>query len=281
LGENGWRPRETGPLAPLEDQPLAGRDFAASALFPTEWWKTLSVELLSELVVDAFASAFCDAFLDGGITLLEVAEGWGTPSQTKGMAQSSSEPMLGRPNTLRPLRRPFQTMPPHGDTKLESKASHSSRGPVEGFMMSGLPQDSHDAWTLKRYHACQPLETFERRIHKATEMQRPRRHIARELDNTADLRKFSWPMTATNFPRAWDQTTRRRDRSAPASRHERNAPAQEPEQDDQWLLRLGKDGKTTFPYSLALHRAFLESQPDPILKEKARKLAPLRMTGSW
>merc|ERR1712107_74088 len=60
LGEKNWKPRELGILAPLEEQPLAGREFSASALFPTEWWKTLSVDLIAELVVDAFSSAFVD-----------------------------------------------------------------------------------------------------------------------------------------------------------------------------------------------------------------------------
>merc|ERR1712217_97752 len=166
-------------------------------------------------------------------------------------------------------------MPPQGDTKFSTGHSSPSRGPSEGFMMSGLPQDSHDAWTLKRYHACQPLDTFQTRIHRATEMQRPRRHIMRKLDDTEDLRKFSWPMTATNFPRAWDQTTRRREvrTVTSTSRPERGAPPPtESDEDKNFLLRIDKDGKTKFPYSLALHKAFLESQPDDVLKEKARKL---------
>eukprot|EP00421_Protoceratium_reticulatum_P028890 CAMPEP_0168462338 /NCGR_PEP_ID=MMETSP0228-20121227/54469_1 /TAXON_ID=133427 /ORGANISM="Protoceratium reticulatum, Strain CCCM 535 (=CCMP 1889)" /LENGTH=171 /DNA_ID=CAMNT_0008477721 /DNA_START=1 /DNA_END=513 /DNA_ORIENTATION=- len=56
---------------PLEDQPLAGMGYAASALFPTEWWKVLSPELLAELIVDAFSGTFCGALVDGGAELLE------------------------------------------------------------------------------------------------------------------------------------------------------------------------------------------------------------------
>merc|ERR1712087_902200 len=110
-------------------------------------------------------------------------------------------------------------------------------------------------------------------------MQRPRRHVPRKREDIEDLRKFSWPMTATNFPGVWDQTTRRRERPVATSRSERGAQAAEPEKEESRLLWLGKDGKTLFPYSLALHRAFLNSQPDPILREKARKLAPLPGSG--
>jgi len=46
-------------------------------------------------------------------------------------------------------------------------------------------------------------------------------------------------------------------------------------------MDIGKDGKTTFPYSLASHRAFLDALPDPALRAKARKLAPVRTTDTW
>jgi hypothetical protein len=83
-------------------------------------------------------------------------------------------------------------------------------------------------------------------------------------------------MTATNFPEAWNKAT-----SPPKARTKANS---EWDDDDEpggeWLLRV-KRGKTTFPYSLVSHRAFLESQPNPALKDKAKKLAPLNLTSSW
>jgi hypothetical protein len=103
-------------------------------------------------------------------------------------------------------------------------------------------------------------------------------------------------MTATNFPTHWDKATQRRDardrlNMAPipaAASGERGARREAPgiaspgaqawKKDEPWLLGKDRLGRTTFPYSLALHRAFLESQPDPVLKEKAQKVAPLRLT---
>merc|ERR1719203_2760082 len=73
-----------------------------------------------------------------------------------------------------------------------------------GFTMSGLSSDEHKAWAVRHYHACKPLEPFTKRIHQAAELQRPRRHIRRQVEDPMSP-KFCWPMTATNFPVAWDR----------------------------------------------------------------------------
>jgi len=78
-------------------------------------------------------------------------------------------------------------------------------------------------------------------------------------------------MMATNFPSAWEDRTRKK--RPPGARPE-------PPKEDKSLMTVDAEGRTTFPYSVALHKAFLESQRDPALKAKAYALAPLRLTQS-
>lgn len=277
LGD-GWKPPQDP--TPLEEQTLAGVGYAASALFPTEWWQALNAELLAKLVVDAFAGAFCDALLDGAATLLETAEGW-APPLPRPLAASASEPAL--PPPARPLGAALGALPAlaspgggQGGGRQRPGGAAAGAGGQGGGAASGS-----EAWTTKRYHACQQLDSLKGRIQRNTELQRPRRRITSTgRENKEDLRKYNWPMTATNFPEVWDRTTRPPP-SKPGSGAGQRHVASQPGLERSWLLDIGRDGKTTFPYSLASHRAFLEAQPDPILKEKAMKLAPLRMTGAW
>merc|ERR1712008_326454 len=105
----------------------------------------------------------------------------------------------------------------------------------------------------------------------------PRSSGGSENAGGADARKWLLPMAATHLPEAWDTATRRLpSHTMNPGRGSVSAAADTKERPD--VLSIGKDGKTTFPYSLASHRAFLEAQPDPLLKVKAAKLAPLRLT---
>merc|ERR1712037_674087 len=52
------------------------------------------------------------------------------------------------------------------------------------------------------------------------------------------------------------------------------------EMNPTWLIKNDAAGRSIFPYSLAAHRAFIDSQPEDWLKEKAREAAPMMFT-SW
>merc|ERR1711972_111932 len=156
--------------------------------------------------------------------------------------------------------------------RLRSDRENQEDKSVEGFTMAGLPKDSWQAWNTQSFHKCKSIEPLAKRIQNATDAQRPqRRSFITQKRRPPDHRKYLWPMTATNFPAAWNQAT------YPRARFQA-----EPEVDDHdelkdgWLIKI-KHGKTTFPYSLVSHRAFIESQSTPNLREKARKLAPLRL----
>lgn len=250
--------RSTPP--PMVDDP-------AMAFFPTDWSNCLTDETLAELIVDAYSNAFCDAFLDSAVSLVEVSSKWNAVQSESLMSlgQSMSEPSLQKPTANRRLRNTAHT----DKALLQMGLVHESTS-TDGFTMSGLSNDSWEAWNSQDYHKCKKLDPFVKRIEKATEMQRPQRQLNRQ-GPPADQRKYVWPMSTTNFPRQWESTPYRRTMVTEFKDDEELPP-------DKWLLRIGKDGKTTFPYSLVSHRAFLESQRDPVLKEKARKIAPLRFS---
>lgn len=269
----------------------------ATAFFPAEWSNCLTEETLADLIVDAYSGAFCEAFLDGSISLVEVANkmNFAQDASLGNLQKSMSEPSLLKPSANRRLR-----ITSHTDKALLSmghseQQSSSSDG---GFTMNGLTKDPWEAWNSRNFHKCKPLDPFVKRIERATEMQRPSRRIVKRPEESPDLRKYVLPMSATHFPEAWDRapeeekTPKRQSaaqRSATASSAQLEGTEEAPDEiteapDEgvsQWLLKVGKEGKTTFPYSLVSHRAFLESQSDPILKEKARKIAPLRLTNDW
>lgn len=242
--------------------------------FPPEWSSCLSEETLADLIVDAYSSAFVDAFIDAGVSLIEVSNKWDLARSTSfsGLQQSMSEPTLQQPKTMRKLRGTIGT-----DKSLLRMGSSEEAASSTGFPMSGLSSDPWEAWNARTYHKCKPLDPFMTRINNATQSQRPHRRIVKRVESVADQRKYNWPMAATNFPESWNK--------APQKQRPPIHDAREEEYDAEpppgWLLRITKGGKTTFPYSLVSHRAFLDSQPDPVLKEKARKLAPLKLTNAW
>merc|ERR1712039_365576 len=53
------------------------------------------------------------------------------------------------------------------------------------------------------------------------------------------------------------------------------------EMNPTWLIGNDSSGRTIFPYSLAAHRAFVDAQPEEWLREKAKEVAPLKLTSSW
>eukprot|EP00933_Yihiella_yeosuensis_P049787 TRINITY_DN4712_c2_g1_i1.p1 TRINITY_DN4712_c2_g1~~TRINITY_DN4712_c2_g1_i1.p1 ORF type:complete len:469 (+),score=84.13 TRINITY_DN4712_c2_g1_i1:77-1483(+) len=202
--------------------------------------------------------------------------------------------------SLRALERPFRSMPPNDNTKLLGPRGGNSptlkKSASEGFAMA--PRTKGDSWNLRKFHGSLPLDSYERRIRESTEMQRPKRRLRRpERDPLGP--KYSLPMLATNFAAGWDGCAPLPPKektavlsgsgAAAAAAMSSSSPTGEDEDDEwdeeepqgySWLQRKGRDGKTLFPYSLVSHRAFLDSQTDPVLKEKAMKIAPLRMTSS-
>jgi hypothetical protein len=156
--------------------------------------------------------------------------------------------------------------------------------------MKGLPRDSHEAWMAHQYHPSEATDGFRTRIKDTTEAQRPHRRLVRPKPKSDDdQRKYSWPMTKTHLPEIWEDTTQKRKarmpRAAMGGAGRRgggaDAGAEDDEDEDKGNGLLGVDtrsGKTTFPYSLVLHKAFLDSQPDEVLKAKAHIAAPLRLS---
>jgi len=254
----------------------------AAAFFPQEWSNCLTEDTLADLIVDAFCGEFCDAFLDGAISLVEVANKMNTTQSVSNrsmsmteLEQSMSATSLSRPSANRRLRNTS-----HTDKALLSMTQDEDWcAPSGGFTMSGLTKDPWDAWNSTNIHKCKPLDPFVKRIARATEIQRPQRRMVKPSGSSPDLRRFVVPMAATHFPEAWDRKPKpiaKRRQSMQMEPVESTADAEE-----KWLLKVDKSGKTTFPYSLVSHRAFLNSQSDPILKEKALKLAPLRFTDTF
>lgn len=276
LSEAGWKPPPPPPPErSLMEKDLSALDLAAERLFPRDWWNVCNEEVLAEMVIDSFVGKFCDAFLDSAIALVEA--NYMAPQRTQGsLSHSASAPSLRPARTWRPARNAFEPLPISGSLTLQSTIRSQSQSQSfeheQGFPMAGLQKGSHDAWTIKQYHKCSPLEPIKTRIKNAADAQRPTRRRVPSRTAKPDLPEFNFPMTATNFPEAWEKTTRRK---VVGSRQGA------PQSEESSLYSIGKDGKTMFPYSLALHKAFLESQPDPVLKEKAMKVAPLRLTTDW
>jgi hypothetical protein len=251
----------------------AARD-PSQDFFPPEWFHNLSENTVAELVVDAYTSAFAEAFLDSAISLVEVSSKFNASTATSvtGLRQSTSEPTLAEPQVNRRLR---------SEKVLRHLGlDEQGAGSPEGFAMSGLPKDSWEAWNSRDFHKCKPLDPLTKRIEKATEAQRPSRNsrmaqsqFIKRRDRDTDQRKYLWPMSATNFPSSWNTSTK------PTQPKVEIAEDDEPREGQEWLLRI-KNGQTMFPYSLVSHRAFIDSQRTPLLKEKARKLAPLRFSSS-
>ena len=97
-------------------------------------------------------------------------------------------------------------------------------------------------------------------------------------------------MLATNFPAVYEKTAPSKkkpaeDASAPPAAVGEGEVGEWEEDDEPkgytWLQRKARDGKTLFPYSLVSHKAFIESQPNPLLKAKVLEIAPMRFTDSW
>lgn len=268
-------------------------EIAAGKLFPAAWFDILNEELLADLIVDSFASTVADAFVDGAVCLFDAEakngySGDASRQATPRLPGSSSEPLLRHrsPNVSKPLaalKTPFATMPPHGDFARNERRPSGGRlvgaaatagsriaGPRQGFPQAGLPQDEREAWQRTHYHACQPLQDFKTRIHMMTELQRPRRQLRRQPEGTGSQTKYVWPSTKYHFPDSWDaMTQKRRNYRATGEIIEEPNP----------VLTVKEDGKSQIPYSLVLHKAFIESQP-PGLREKAAAIVPLKLTQS-
>eukprot|EP00446_Apocalathium_sp_SHHI-4_P015869 CAMPEP_0177216016 /NCGR_PEP_ID=MMETSP0367-20130122/34530_1 /TAXON_ID=447022 ORGANISM="Scrippsiella hangoei-like, Strain SHHI-4" /NCGR_SAMPLE_ID=MMETSP0367 /ASSEMBLY_ACC=CAM_ASM_000362 /LENGTH=357 /DNA_ID=CAMNT_0018665499 /DNA_START=20 /DNA_END=1094 /DNA_ORIENTATION=+ len=289
LAEGGWKPphqeqqqvqhftrgaSSPSDSAPPAQLPTSKTAIAAATFLPGEWWRALSDEVLASLIVDSFSGAFVDAFLDGLVDVLQAKEGWGAP-------RTSSKPLQARLSHC--------SSAPGG---LSSLAGHSGRGGVagepalaggakEGFVQSGLPRDAKQAWNVQRYHACMPLESLPRRAALMTKARgttagATRRAVSASADENIDQRKYVWPMMATNFPDAWEERTRKK--QAVGRGGKRGEEVQKEIKSETWHLKVDDEGRTTFPYSLALHKAFLESQSDPKTKAKAMMAAPVRLS---
>jgi len=263
-------------------QAHAGRASDAELLFPGDWWRALSNEPLAALIVDSFAGAFCDALLDGCLLALEEDEGW-APRRAC-LQPSASAPSLagGLPRLDKP--RAVLGSPQLARLGLRSLEAPDRPAAAAGFTQSGLSKDGLEAWNVRRYHACQPLDPYVRRIEQAAAIQRPRRRFPPapgapgDAGGPGDQRKFVWPMARSNCPEGWDETTRRRHVNVRRGSSAGLPPPPDAGGGDASLLTVGEDGKTSFPYSLALHKAFLESQSSSELRQKAVQVAPLRIT---
>jgi len=297
LSEIGWKPETR-----QESIEMSATEMTAGKLFPAEWFDILNEELLADLIVDSFANTISDAFVDGAILLYDAdARSRGqrlaspTASPRTRLAASSSEPSLGRGGARstvcgtasRPLpqiKTPFTTMPPHGDLQVRgdrgpsggrqrlvaggrgapAAAGSSIVAPREGFTQAGLPQNEREAWQRTHYHVCQPLQDYRTRIHQATELQRPKRQVKRTPASSGSQTKYVWPSTQYHFPEAWDKMTEK-----PTEKWKESAP----------VMTVSEEGKSVIPYSLVLHKAFLDSQPAS-LRGKAESLVPLKLTSS-
>lgn len=246
-----------------------------SGLFPNQWWQTLSEELIAELVVDDLADKMAEVLFDSAVAIVEeeiqVAEdGWLQFAAEEEATLLATAPELPDEWSIRPPQLASSASAPalgskggSGHRSMLPQTMPAPRG-GKGFNQQGLPT----SWATRRYHPCQQLDPIASRVKADIEAQRPKRQV-KKLE-TEDQRKFVWPMTASNFPDKWETVTKKKATKpgAPLSLTG----------DESFLCRVGSHGKTEFPYSLALHKAFLESQSDPLLKEKAAKLAPIRLS---
>lgn len=307
LLERGWPPAasqsqreaEQAPQRFTRRSPHSDETAArAAVLFPGDWWRALSAEPLAALVVDTFASAFCDALIDGLVMTLEEREGWALPPSTTPLGHSASAPLLatGRPRRIAgalelprlrdPAGQPGLAGLPRGG--LDPRGDWGVGSPT-GLVLSGLPPaDSLETWTRCQFHACPRVETYSRRVQQAAELQRPRRRPmapAAGAEELRDERKYVWPMARSHFPEEWDEVTAKRRQSSSMGERQshmerRDTAAASRNEGAGFIIGTDHEGKTKFPYSLALHKAFLESQASTKLQSKAMQIAPLRITTS-
>jgi len=320
---------------------------AAAALYPADWCRLVTEELIADLAVDAVMGPLVDAFVDGAVELLTIHEGWTLPNmgvnmedaaspggstrlsgalrksnstpalrranfstelldesvgssmsqsvQLPGGPQQSQSPRLPRPvlpSVWKQQNRLYQSMPPNDGLSPSSSSGYSGtsgfatrpgRYSVRGGKGSG---NNGDGWNLRQFHACKPLDSHVKRIQVATEQQRPRQRL-RRVDSDPLGPKHSLPMLATNFPAVYEKTAPLKMKEDPGVPPAAKAEGEDEEWEDEepkgytWLQRKGRDGKTLFPYSLVSHKAFIESQPNPLLKAKVLEIAPMRFTDSW
>jgi len=304
LMENGWPPCGNR-VAPTTSS-FVPVDAKAAALFPREWWDVVTDEAFAELVVDAFADHFVDALIDGSVALLAVA------SSRPSLPKSASAPGLRRPQTSpaelaipKPIgQAPGELAAAVVETptlgRRQRHAAPPSTAPAS-FATSGLQMDNWDSWSNRQFHQCRPQMPYIERISSATASQRPRRRNNQGEQQVTDHRKWSFPMSATNFPEVWGEMSAKLDTQTPMQkRMAKDAPESIPQAppkvkiqmseaapmlDDKacprWLLKVGKEGLTTYPYSLLAHRAFFQAQKTEALQEKAKKIAPIRLSDSW
>lgn len=336
---------------------VKGTADAAASVFPGDWCRLVTEELIADLAVDAIMGPMVDAFVDGAVELLTVHEGWTLPNidcvasphsrpwgrssssptlrqthfstelelidesmgssvtqsiQLPGGHQQSQSPRLQRPGlppvwpndalSSSPHRVPskqqkqYQSLSPKDGLSPSHSSGYSpyhqsstgfatrpGRYSVRGGRGSG---NNGDGWNLRQFYACKTLDPCLKRIQTETERQRPRQRLRRALTDPLGP-KYSLPMLATNFPAVWEKTAPLKMKPAedaaapPAAVDEDEEWEEEEPKGYTWLQRKGRDGKTLFPYSLVSHKAFIESQPNPLLKAKVLEIAPMRLTDSW
>lgn len=273
LLEAGWKPDERP-----DSFETSATEICAAKLFPVEWFQTLNEELLADLIVDSFASTLSDAFVDGAILLYDLeAKNGAQPHDT--LATSSSAPSLRQRGSpvprLMPAKTPFSATPTPVDFRGSRRGAVAAAGthivgPRDGFTQAGLPQDEREAWLQTQYHACQPLQDYRSRIHTATELQRPKRHHVRPREGPIPQTKYVWPSTKGHFPEYWETMTQKKQFTRPTG---------EVIEETNPVLTVSEQGKSVIPYSLALHKAFIESQA-PNMREKAAAIVPLKLTNT-
>lgn len=267
LSKLGWKPN----ILQAAKRPAGPRSLPAAAqLMPAAWCAILTPDLVADLVVEAFSSTFVDAFLDGAILLLEQQQQQQSRQSSSTGFSSSSSSLQSESRTMDRTQHVPQALPfPQVWRPLPSADDRTNN-----FLTS---PKGEKPWTTRRIHSSTSLLPLTTRIQQHATDQRPQRNLRRAPEDPL-APKFSYPMLAHNFPEKWASTTSRpSDPGRPRSREAQTMPPHE----DIWLQRKGSDGKTIFPYSLVSHKAFLDSQSDPILKQKALKVVPLRMTTQW
>lgn len=264
---------------------------ATAAFFPGEWWRALSTDVLAALVVDSFASNFSSAFVDGLVDHLQEKEGWHVPQQVPARPHGTVSGLasrLGRsasvPGSIGDLQRPLSISLPQRPYEALAAASLGRTAPRQRAVPAGAigvaGRDPRQGWSVQRHHPCRPTGLYPRvgasEAGCATKRW-PSTGAGAQPEEVVDHRKYVWPMMATNFPDAWEEKTSKKQQRH--STHEKEKDAKN-EPNERWHLKVDDEGRTIFPYSLALHKAFLESQSDPKTRETAMAVAPVRLTRS-
>jgi len=325
---------------------------AAEAFFPAGWREALSIELLADLVIDAWLPSFADSVVEELAATVEDERRPPPPPplprKLGGSRSAPGFPALEKRRAVMPLPRLAQQQPPGGDhpatpsdrggssqpsrgaarresprqclrsistsRRLLSPVNDRLRMPSEGFATStgGAGGAGHDPWARHPYFmSLQGAKGYRDQILQDAAAQRPRQRLQRRQEAVGDP-KFVAPMTASHFPEEWERVTRKRPEVQPSLLRERSGQvgfgaAADKEQwagskdvralgrarvekrdgieetDDMnptWLIKSDALGRSIFPYSLAAHRAFIDSQPEEWLREKAREAAPMQLT-TW